>query len=116
MSWKFVCPWIFILIVLFFFMVASRDFHLVHADLGIRVASWVAVEPKAKEQVIGYITKGTLGKAEWDRYLGVIISDRIAFVGCYKPQDTWIPMLFAQIKHCCCFSSECYLFNWNVVK
>ncbi|MEM2191719.1 MAG: hypothetical protein QW540_09885 [Archaeoglobaceae archaeon] len=45
---------------------------------------------KAKEQVIGYITKEAPTKAEWDRYLGVIISDRIAFVRYYKPRDTWI--------------------------
>ncbi|MEM1696622.1 MAG: class I SAM-dependent DNA methyltransferase [Nanopusillaceae archaeon] len=45
---------------------------------------------KAKEQVIRYITKEAPSKAEWDRYLGVIISDRIAFVRYYKPQDTWI--------------------------
>ncbi|MEM0089144.1 MAG: N-6 DNA methylase [Archaeoglobaceae archaeon] len=45
---------------------------------------------KAKEQVIGYITREAPTKAEWDRYLGVIISDRIAFVRYYKPQDTWI--------------------------
>ncbi|MEM1703934.1 MAG: class I SAM-dependent DNA methyltransferase, partial [Zestosphaera sp.] len=45
---------------------------------------------KAKEQVIKYITKEAPSKAELDRYLGVIISDRIAFVRYYKPQDTWI--------------------------
>ncbi|MEM4827917.1 MAG: N-6 DNA methylase, partial [Desulfurococcaceae archaeon] len=45
---------------------------------------------KAKEQVIKYITEEAPSKAEWDRYLGVIISDRIAFVRYYKPQDTWI--------------------------
>ncbi|MEM3831945.1 MAG: N-6 DNA methylase, partial [Sulfolobales archaeon] len=45
---------------------------------------------EAKEQVIGYITKEAQSKALWDRYLGVIISDRIAFVRYYKPQDTWI--------------------------
>ncbi|MEM4436711.1 MAG: hypothetical protein QXO22_07165 [Thermosphaera sp.] len=45
---------------------------------------------KAKEQVIRYITKEAPTKAEWDRYLGVIISDRIAFVRYHKPQDTWI--------------------------
>ncbi|MEM4497183.1 MAG: hypothetical protein QXM06_07805, partial [Archaeoglobaceae archaeon] len=45
---------------------------------------------KAKEQVIGYITREAPTKSEWDRYLGVIISDRIAFVRYYKPQDTWI--------------------------
>ncbi|MEM1703569.1 MAG: class I SAM-dependent DNA methyltransferase [Zestosphaera sp.] len=45
---------------------------------------------KAKEQVIRYITKEAPSKVEWDRYLGVIISDRIAFVRYYKPQDAWI--------------------------
>ncbi|MEM4958824.1 MAG: class I SAM-dependent DNA methyltransferase [Nanopusillaceae archaeon] len=45
---------------------------------------------KAEEQVIKYITKEAPSKAEWDRYLGVIISDRIAFVRYYKPQNKWI--------------------------
>ncbi|MEM1831977.1 MAG: class I SAM-dependent DNA methyltransferase, partial [Desulfurococcaceae archaeon] len=45
---------------------------------------------KAKEQVIKYITQEASDKAEWDRYLGVIISDRIAFVRYNKTQDTWI--------------------------
>ncbi|MEM4888807.1 MAG: N-6 DNA methylase, partial [Thermosphaera sp.] len=45
---------------------------------------------KAKDQVIKYIMEEAPSKAEWDRYLGVIISDRIAFVRYYKPQDTWI--------------------------
>ncbi|MEM2696090.1 MAG: class I SAM-dependent DNA methyltransferase [Thermoproteota archaeon] len=45
---------------------------------------------KAKEQVVGYITKEAPTKAEWDRYLGVIISDRIAFVRYYRPRDIWI--------------------------
>ncbi|MEM4489452.1 MAG: class I SAM-dependent DNA methyltransferase, partial [Desulfurococcaceae archaeon] len=45
---------------------------------------------KAKERVVKYITEEAPSKAEWDRYLGVIISDRIAFVRYYKPQDTWI--------------------------
>jgi hypothetical protein len=31
--------------ILGFFRVSSRDFHLVHRDLGIPVGSWVAVEP-----------------------------------------------------------------------
>ncbi|ABW01891.1 Eco57I restriction-modification methylase domain-containing protein [Caldivirga maquilingensis] len=45
---------------------------------------------KAKDQVINYIKTEAASKAEWDRYLGIIISDRIAFVRYYKPQDTWI--------------------------
>ncbi|MEM2372731.1 MAG: N-6 DNA methylase [Thermofilaceae archaeon] len=45
---------------------------------------------RAKQQVIEYIRQEAPSKAEWDRYLGVIISDRIAFVRYYKPQDTWI--------------------------
>jgi type II restriction/modification system DNA methylase subunit YeeA len=45
---------------------------------------------KAKEQVIRYITQETGSKQEWSRYLGIIISDRIAFVR-YDPRtDTWI--------------------------
>ena len=35
---------------------------------------------KAKEQVIKYIQQEAQSESEWDRYLGVIISDRIAFV------------------------------------
>ncbi|MCC6014870.1 MAG: class I SAM-dependent DNA methyltransferase, partial [Desulfurococcaceae archaeon] len=45
---------------------------------------------KAKEQVIKYITQKAGSKVEWSRYLGVIISDRIAFVR-YDPRTgTWI--------------------------
>jgi type II restriction/modification system DNA methylase subunit YeeA len=45
---------------------------------------------KAKEQVIKYITQEAGSKVEWPRYLGVIISDRIAFVR-YDPRTgTWI--------------------------
>jgi type II restriction/modification system DNA methylase subunit YeeA len=45
---------------------------------------------KAKEQVIRYIMQEAGGKQEWSRYLGIIISDRIAFVR-YDPRtDTWI--------------------------
>jgi type II restriction/modification system DNA methylase subunit YeeA len=45
---------------------------------------------KAKEQVIKYITQEAGSKVEWSRYLGVIISDRIAFVR-YDPRTgTWI--------------------------
>ena len=45
---------------------------------------------KAVEQVIRYITQETSSKAEWSRYLGVIISDRIAFVRYDPRRDTWI--------------------------
>ncbi len=34
-----------ILITLSSFVVASRDFHLVHVDLNTHVGSWVVVEP-----------------------------------------------------------------------
>jgi len=45
---------------------------------------------KAKEQIIRYITQEAGGKEEWKRYLGVIISDKIAFVR-YDPRtDTWL--------------------------
>jgi SAM-dependent methyltransferase len=45
---------------------------------------------KAKEQVIKYITQEAGSKVEWSRYLGVIVSDRIAFVR-YDPRTgTWI--------------------------
>jgi len=45
---------------------------------------------RAKEQVIKYITQEAGSKQEWVRYLGVIISDRMAFVR-YDPRtDTWI--------------------------
>jgi type II restriction/modification system DNA methylase subunit YeeA len=45
---------------------------------------------KAKEQVIKYITQKAGSKVEWSRYLGVIISDKIAFVR-YDPRTgTWI--------------------------
>jgi len=45
---------------------------------------------KAKEQVINYIKAEAGSKAEWSRYLGVIISDRIAFVRYDTRSDTWI--------------------------
>ncbi|MCG2867542.1 MAG: N-6 DNA methylase, partial [Vulcanisaeta sp.] len=45
---------------------------------------------KAKEQVIKYITTEAGNKSAWDRYLGIIISDRIAFVRYDKRGDTWI--------------------------
>ncbi|MEM1568860.1 Eco57I restriction-modification methylase domain-containing protein [Pyrobaculum sp.] len=45
---------------------------------------------KAKEQVVRYITEEAGSKSEWPRYLGVIISDRIAFVK-YDPRSgDWI--------------------------
>jgi len=45
---------------------------------------------RAKEQAIKYITQEAGSKQDWMRYLGVIISDRIAFVR-YDPRtDTWI--------------------------
>jgi len=45
---------------------------------------------KAKEQVINYIKQKAQSESEWDRYLGVIISDKIAFVRYDKRNDTWI--------------------------
>ncbi|WP_288007453.1 N-6 DNA methylase [Thermofilum sp.] len=45
---------------------------------------------RAKEQVIGYITKEAGSKQEYSRYLGVIISDRIAFVRYDARTDTWL--------------------------
>lgn len=45
---------------------------------------------RAKEQVINYIRREAASKAEWDRYLGVIISDRIALVRYDKARDTWL--------------------------
>jgi len=45
---------------------------------------------RAKEQIIRYITQEAGGKEEWRRYLGVIISDKIAFVR-YDPRtSTWL--------------------------
>jgi type II restriction/modification system DNA methylase subunit YeeA len=46
---------------------------------------------RAKDQVIKYITMREAGsRMEWNRYLGVIVSDRIAFVR-YDPRtDMWI--------------------------
>ena len=45
---------------------------------------------RAKEQVIRYIQHEAGSKAEWPRYLGVIVGDRIAFVR-YDPRtDTWV--------------------------
>src|SRR5579885_3527334 len=40
-----VCPWMFIPIILYSFMVSSRDFNLAHRDLFIPMGSWAAVEP-----------------------------------------------------------------------
>jgi len=45
---------------------------------------------KAKEQVIRYIKSEAGDKSEWFRYLGVIISDRIAFVRYDPRNDTWV--------------------------
>ncbi len=45
---------------------------------------------QAKEQVIKYIKDEAQVKSAWDRYLGVIISDKIAFVRYDKRNDTWI--------------------------
>ena len=45
---------------------------------------------RAKEQVVRYVTQEAGSKVEWSRYLGVIISDKIAFVR-YDPRTgTWI--------------------------
>ncbi len=45
---------------------------------------------RAKQQVIEYIKAESQNKAGWSRYLGVIISDRLAFVR-YDPRtDTWV--------------------------
>jgi len=44
---------------------------------------------KAKEQVIKYI-KDKSGESEWSRYLGVIISDKVAFVRYDIRNDQWI--------------------------
>jgi len=45
---------------------------------------------RAKQQVIEYIKAVSQDKAGWSRYLGVIISDRLAFVR-YDPRtDTWV--------------------------
>jgi SAM-dependent methyltransferase len=45
---------------------------------------------RAKEQAIKYITQEARSKQEWVRYLGIIISDRIAFVRHDPRTDTWI--------------------------
>ncbi|ACL11529.1 predicted endonuclease-methyltransferase fusion protein [Desulfurococcus amylolyticus 1221n] len=45
---------------------------------------------RAKEQVIKYIQQEASSEAEWDRYLGVIISDKIAFVRYDKAGRVWI--------------------------
>jgi hypothetical protein len=45
---------------------------------------------RAKEQVIRYITTEAGSKSVWDRYLGVIISDKIAFVRYDKGSDAWV--------------------------
>jgi type I restriction-modification system DNA methylase subunit len=45
---------------------------------------------KAKEQVIKYIQQEAQSESEWDRYLGVIISDKIAFVRYDRTRKQWI--------------------------
>jgi len=45
---------------------------------------------RVKEQVIRYITTEAGGKELWDRFLGIIISDRIAFVRYDKASGLWI--------------------------
>ena len=45
---------------------------------------------KAKEQVIRYITSEAGSKGEQARYLGVIISDKIAFVRYDRRTDSWM--------------------------
>jgi type II restriction/modification system DNA methylase subunit YeeA len=45
---------------------------------------------KAKEQVIRYITGEAGSKELWDRYLSVIISDKIAFVKYDRRSGAWI--------------------------
>jgi len=45
---------------------------------------------RAKEQVIRYIMSEAGSKELWDRYLGIIISDRIAFVRYDKGSDAWV--------------------------
>lgn len=44
----------------------------------------------AKEQVIRYIQSEAGSKSEWARYLGVIISDRIAFIKYDPRNDSWM--------------------------
>lgn len=45
---------------------------------------------KAKEQVIMYIKELEPNKQGWGRYLGIIISDRLAFVRYYDREDRWL--------------------------
>ena len=45
---------------------------------------------RAKEQVIGYVMSEAGSKELWDRYLGIIISDRIAFVRYDKGSGAWV--------------------------
>ncbi|NAZ31158.1 MAG: N-6 DNA methylase [Acidilobus sp.] len=54
---------------------------------------------KAKDQVIKYIMDEARVKSAWDRYLGVIISDKIAFVRYDKRNDTWILRGPYDIRH-----------------
>jgi len=45
---------------------------------------------KAREQLIKYIQEEATTKEEWDRYLGVILSDRVAFVRYDKRRNEWL--------------------------
>jgi type I restriction-modification system DNA methylase subunit len=45
---------------------------------------------KAKEQVIKYIISEAGDKSNYDKFLGIIISDKIAFVRYNKREDKWI--------------------------
>jgi type II restriction/modification system DNA methylase subunit YeeA len=45
---------------------------------------------RARQQVIDYIKAESRGKVEWARYLGVIVSDKVAFVRYDARTDVWI--------------------------
>jgi hypothetical protein len=45
---------------------------------------------KAKEQIIRYIISEAGDKSNYDKFLGIIISDKIAFVRYNKREDKWI--------------------------
>jgi type II restriction/modification system DNA methylase subunit YeeA len=45
---------------------------------------------RARQQVIDYIKAESKGKVEWARYLGVIVSDKVAFVRYDARTDVWI--------------------------
>lgn len=53
-----------------------------------KLASTRDVE-NAKSQVIGYVQGLAGSKERWGEYLGIIISDKIAFVRYLKQQDRW---------------------------